>query len=80
MIQAELDLHWIPVYRHWRLNERMYGGLQGKNKAETAAQYGEDQVKVRIVQMKNFAEKFIFIRLDLATCLRYSTTETRRIK
>lgn len=39
--------------RHWRLNERMYGGLQGKNKAETAAQYGEDQVKVSIAQTNN---------------------------
>lgn len=46
-IQQELDLHWIPVQRHWRLNERMYGALQGKNKSETAAKYGEDQVKVR---------------------------------
>lgn len=45
-IQQELDLHWIPVQRHWRLNERMYGALQGKNKSETAAKYGEDQVKV----------------------------------
>ncbi|CAF1311808.1 unnamed protein product, partial [Didymodactylos carnosus] len=45
-IQEELDLHWIPVYRHWSLNERMYGALQGKNKSETAAKYGEDQVKV----------------------------------
>ena len=35
-IQQELDLHWIPVHRHWRLNERMYGALQGKNKSETA--------------------------------------------
>ncbi len=46
-IQEVLDLHWIPVHRHWRLNERMYGALQGKNKTETAALYGEDQVKVR---------------------------------
>jgi 2,3-bisphosphoglycerate-dependent phosphoglycerate mutase len=42
----ELDLMWIPVYRSWRLNERHYGGLQGLNKAETAAQFGEDQVKI----------------------------------
>jgi len=41
----EMDLMWIPVHRSWRLNERHYGGLQGLNKAETAAQYGEDQVK-----------------------------------
>ncbi|KAF6032527.1 hypothetical protein EB796_009128 [Bugula neritina] len=45
LVQEELDLHWIPVHRHWRLNERMYGGLQGLNKAETAAAHGEDQVK-----------------------------------
>lgn len=40
----EMDLLWIPVVRHWRLNERHYGSLQGLNKAETAAEYGEDQV------------------------------------
>lgn len=45
-IQEELNQHWVPVYRHWRLNERMYGGLQGLNKAETAAKHGEAQVKV----------------------------------
>jgi len=42
----ELDLMWIPVHRSWRLNERHYGALQGLNKAETAAKYGEDQVKI----------------------------------
>jgi len=42
----EMDLMWIPVYRNWRLNERHYGGLQGLNKAETAAKYGEKQVKI----------------------------------
>lgn len=47
IIQDELDLHWIPVHRHWRLNERHYGALQGLNKSETAAKHGEDQVKVR---------------------------------
>ena len=45
-VQDELDLHWIPVVRHWRLNERMYGALQGLNKSETAAKHGEDQVKI----------------------------------
>ncbi len=49
-VQEELDLHWIPVYKTWRLNERMYGGLQGLNKSETAAKYGEAQVKVRPVK------------------------------
>lgn len=39
-----MDLMWIPVYRSWRLNERHYGALQGLNKAETAVQYGEQQV------------------------------------
>jgi 2,3-bisphosphoglycerate-dependent phosphoglycerate mutase len=41
-----MDLMWIPVCKHWRLNERHYGALQGLNKAETAAQYGEEQVKL----------------------------------
>ncbi len=39
----ECDRHWIPVKRHWRLNERHYGDLQGKNKAETLEQFGEEQ-------------------------------------
>ena len=42
----EMDLMWIPVYRTWRLNERHYGALQGLNKSETAAKFGEDQVKI----------------------------------
>ena len=42
----ELDQMWIPVLRSWRLNERHYGALQGLNKAETAAKYGEEQVKI----------------------------------
>jgi len=42
----ELDQLWLPVERHWRLNERHYGALQGLNKAETAAKHGEDQVKI----------------------------------
>jgi 2,3-bisphosphoglycerate-dependent phosphoglycerate mutase len=37
------ERHWIPVRRHWRLNERHYGGLQGKDKKETLDQYGEEQ-------------------------------------
>lgn len=40
----EMDRLWIPVHRSWRLNERHYGGLQGLNKAETAAKYGDAQV------------------------------------
>lgn len=42
----EMDELWIPVEKSWRLNERHYGGLQGLNKAETAAKYGDDQVLV----------------------------------
>jgi 2,3-bisphosphoglycerate-dependent phosphoglycerate mutase len=42
----EMDLMWIPVIRHWRLNERHYGALQGLNKAETAKKYGNDQVQI----------------------------------
>jgi 2,3-bisphosphoglycerate-dependent phosphoglycerate mutase len=39
-----MDLMWLPVIRSWRLNERMYGALQGLNKAETAVKFGEEQV------------------------------------
>lgn len=39
-----MDQHWIPVKRHWRLNERHYGALQGLNKKETSERYGPDQV------------------------------------
>jgi 2,3-bisphosphoglycerate-dependent phosphoglycerate mutase len=42
----ELDRVWIPVVRDWRLNERHYGALQGLNKGETAAKYGEEQVHI----------------------------------
>lgn len=42
----EMDRVWIPVIRDWRLNERHYGALQGLNKAETAAKYGDDQVHI----------------------------------
>src|ERR671924_183341 len=42
----ELDLMWIPIEHSWRLNERHYGALQGLNKAETAAKFGEQQVKI----------------------------------
>lgn len=41
-----MDLLWVPVHRDWRLNERHYGALQGLNKAETAAKFGDAQVKI----------------------------------
>jgi 2,3-bisphosphoglycerate-dependent phosphoglycerate mutase len=44
IVQDGMDLMWLPVHRSWRLNERHYGALQGLNKAETAAQYGDEQV------------------------------------
>jgi len=40
------DRLWIPVHRTWRLNERHYGALQGKDKAETLAEYGEEQFQL----------------------------------
>ena len=40
------DRHWIPVRRNWRLNERHYGDLQGRNKAETLSQFGEEQFMI----------------------------------
>jgi 2,3-bisphosphoglycerate-dependent phosphoglycerate mutase len=46
IVLDEMDLMWIPVHRAWQLNERHYGALQGLNKAETAAKYGDDQVLV----------------------------------
>ena len=42
----ELDRMWLPVTKSWLLNERHYGALQGLNKAETAAQYGDEQVLI----------------------------------
>ena len=46
MAMDEMDLLWVPVHRSWRLNERHYGALQGLNKSETAAKFGEEQVKI----------------------------------
>lgn len=43
---SEMDQMWVPVIRHWALNERHYGGLQGLDKGETAAKFGDDQVKI----------------------------------
>jgi 2,3-bisphosphoglycerate-dependent phosphoglycerate mutase len=43
---AAMGRSWIPTYRHWRLNERHYGALQGLDKAETAELHGADQVKL----------------------------------
>lgn len=41
-----MDRSWLPVIKSWKLNERHYGALQGLNKAETAAKYGEEQVLI----------------------------------
>ena len=46
IILDEMQLHWVPVSKEWRLNERHYGDLQGLNKAETAEKHGEAQVKI----------------------------------
>lgn len=46
LIQEEMDQFWLPVIKSWRLNERHYGALQGLNKSETAAEFGEEQVRV----------------------------------
>jgi 2,3-bisphosphoglycerate-dependent phosphoglycerate mutase len=46
IVLDEMDLMWIPETKSWLLNERHYGALQGLNKAETAAQYGEEQVLI----------------------------------
>ena len=44
IVQYEMGLSWLPVHKHWRLNERHYGALQGLDKAETAARFGDEQV------------------------------------
>ncbi len=46
IVLDKMDRMWLPIHRHWRLNERHYGGLQGLNKAETAAKHGDDQVLI----------------------------------
>ncbi len=46
MTLEEMDLMWIPVQNSWRLNERHYGDLQGLNKSEMAAKFGEEQVLI----------------------------------
>jgi 2,3-bisphosphoglycerate-dependent phosphoglycerate mutase len=46
IVLDEMDLMWLPVRHSWRLNERHYGALQGLNKSETAAKFGEEQVKI----------------------------------
>lgn len=45
-VLQQLDREWLPVIKTWKLNERHYGALQGLNKAETAAKYGDEQVKI----------------------------------
>ena len=45
-ILDEMDRAWLPVYKTWKLNERHYGDLQGKNKSEAAEKFGEDQIKI----------------------------------
>lgn len=46
IVLDRMDRMWLPVHLSWRLNERMYGALQGLDKAETAARYGDDQVLI----------------------------------
>lgn len=46
IVLDEMDRAWLPVYKSWKLNERHYGALQGLNKAETAAKYGDEQVLI----------------------------------
>lgn len=45
-VLEQMDRDWLPVVKTWRLNERHYGALQGLNKAQTAAKYGDEQVKI----------------------------------
>jgi len=54
IVLDEMALMWIPVHRSWRLNERHYGALQGLNKREMAAKYGEEQV---LIWRRSYAER-----------------------
>ncbi len=45
----EMNLQYITIHNTWRLNERMYGALQGLNKSETAAKHGEEQVRTKMI-------------------------------
>lgn len=46
LAEEEMGLLWLPVFKHWRLNERHYGKLQGRNKLEAVQAFGEEQVKI----------------------------------
>lgn len=46
IVLSEIDQEYLPIHKHWRLNERHYGALQGLNKSETAALHGEEQVLI----------------------------------
>src|SRR5512136_882755 len=46
IVMEEMELEWISVINAWQLNERHYGALQGLNKAEMAAKFGEEQIKI----------------------------------
>ena len=58
-VLEEMDLMWIPVELSWKLNERHYGALQGLNKAETAAQYGNEQGKNLAAQLRHPPSPFL---------------------
>ena len=57
LVLEEMDLLWIPEDKDWRLNERHYGALQGLNKAETAAKFGEAQVQDLAAQLRHAAAR-----------------------
>jgi 2,3-bisphosphoglycerate-dependent phosphoglycerate mutase len=61
IVLDDLDLMWLPVHRTWRLNERHYGALQGLNKAETAAKFGDAQV---LKWRRSFADPPPALELD----------------
>ena len=65
MILDELDELWIPVERSWRLNERHYGSLQGLNKSETAAKFGDEQVLIWRARLQTLLDTFGYAALTL---------------
>merc|ERR1711988_1468946 len=67
IVQEDMDLLWVDVVRSWRLNERMYGALQGLNKSETAQKHGEDPTTSRRLQLRKIMNIFLEEIEDMQT-------------
>lgn len=76
------DQLWVPVEKSWRLNERHYGGLTGKNKAEAAEQFGDEQVHIGVVHTMYCLQQWIVmmsIQLTLTVVTLHLTIQLFRM-